>query len=314
MRYEEVAAALGLGPEHTAAWADDWSASEDRPLALPSPAEVRTAGAWAGWPPDATAAIVAALGPVGDDPARRRLADHLGWVMTDKVGPQAPLLPSTAAMVPAVVAAALTPPTAAAHRRRGWPDEVSRNTLLDVGRQIAIHRRIHGEWGLATLWWLAAHFRGRLFALGRLQFVPQPSWFLDDGTGAPGPGAPTLDVHIPEAGPLTPASVDDSFERALTFVEGPPPVAFTCLSWMLDPRLEDLLPPDTNLVRFHRRWRLTELDLPGTGSVVEFVFRRVDADYASFPRRTTLERRLADHLAAGGTWSVRAGWIPVASA
>ena len=36
------------------------------------------------------------------------------------------------------------------HRARGIPREVSRETFADVGRNLAIHRRAHGEFGLET--------------------------------------------------------------------------------------------------------------------------------------------------------------------
>jgi hypothetical protein len=45
--------------------------------------------------------------------------------------------------------------------------------------------------------------------------------------------------------------------------------------------------------------------------VLGFVFGAEGADPARLPRRTRLERAVADHLAAGGTWYGRLGWLPV---
>lgn len=57
------------------------------------------------------------------------------------------------------------------HRRRGIPESVTRATLADLGLWMGEHRRTRGAWGFDNLSWLHVHFAGRLFALGRLQFM-----------------------------------------------------------------------------------------------------------------------------------------------
>ncbi|TDE55774.1 hypothetical protein E1295_13275 [Nonomuraea mesophila] len=42
---------------------------------------------------------------------------------------------------------------------------------------------------------------------------------------------------------------------------------------------------------------------------VPFVFGADFADPARLPRRTRLERAVADHLASGGTWYGRIDWL-----
>jgi hypothetical protein len=60
-----------------------------------------------------------------------------------------------------------------AHRVSDW---VARDTLQDVQRWADHYRRHHGVWGIepASLAWLRHHFRGQLYGLGRLQFMPGP--------------------------------------------------------------------------------------------------------------------------------------------
>lgn len=58
----------------------------------------------------------------------------------------------------------------ALHRRRGVPQDVTRDTASDLELWMRHYRRATGRWGLAQARWLASHFLGRLFKLGRLQF------------------------------------------------------------------------------------------------------------------------------------------------
>src|SRR5699024_1140078 len=56
------------------------------------------------------------------------------------------------------------------HRERGLSTEQSWHVLADLGQQMRVHRRSSGRLGLHQLPWMALNWRGRLVALGRLQF------------------------------------------------------------------------------------------------------------------------------------------------
>jgi hypothetical protein len=56
------------------------------------------------------------------------------------------------------------------HRDRGIPAEITRATAGDVELWMRHYRARHGRWGLAHTEWLANHFLGRVYRLGRLQF------------------------------------------------------------------------------------------------------------------------------------------------
>lgn len=60
------------------------------------------------------------------------------------------------------------------HRRRGIPPAVTQATLLDLDLWMDHHRATSGAWGVRETGWIARHFTGRLFQLGRLQFEPHP--------------------------------------------------------------------------------------------------------------------------------------------
>jgi hypothetical protein len=75
------------------------------------------------------------------------------------------------AMIPALVLLAGVPRLRALHGRRQIPEEITRVTLRDIEIWTRHFRREYGYWGLKNMGWPTNHFAGRLFRLGRLQFM-----------------------------------------------------------------------------------------------------------------------------------------------
>lgn len=210
------------------------------------------------------------------------------------------------------------------HRSRGIPDDVSRHTLADLGRHVAVHHRRLGTSGLLFPWWISLHFHGELFQLGRLQFqrarlgqrMGRAVAVTGPGGGpAPGPGDYCLSLHITDFhGPLSPAACDRSLALAREFFALHYPderydVAI-CHSWLLDPQLKRYLPADSNIVRFQDRFEVAyEEATPDDGVPVGFVFGDPELPVEQLPRRSSVERAVGDHLRAGGHWYGGHGWF-----
>ena len=198
------------------------------------------------------------------------------------------------------------------HTQRGVPDDISWATLSDLGRNLRRDRSLLGDGGLRTSRWLTLHFRGAIYQLGRLQFnrMNVRAARLADAFHE---GEPALGIHIPESGPLTPEACDDSLAQAQPFFTGhfpetPTRLAF-CTSWLLDPQLAEYLPPDSNIVRFGRRFTLVGDGSDGDADVLRFVFHRIGPNVADLPQRTTLERAIVAHLRVGKHWRNHTGWL-----
>jgi hypothetical protein len=199
---------------------------------------------------------------------------------------------------------ALTGVVTGYHRDHGIAGAVSRVTLGDLGRNLAVDRRMHGEGWPVMQSWLTLHARGGVYELGRLQYQR---------------GGTALGLHIPESGPLTPEDVTASLDRARAFFPRHYPqeryTAFSCGSWLLDPQLLEYLPGDCNIARFQRRFELEPYEEPeGQDADVEvrrFVFRTLTTPLGQLPRRTVLQRAIVDHLKAGRHWQIRRGHFPI---
>ncbi|MFB6548816.1 acyltransferase domain-containing protein [Streptomyces sp. NPDC056405] len=221
----------------------------------------------------------------------------------------------------AYVFVAALPYTRAYHQERGIPAETTRHTLADLGRNMASHRRRHGTGGVRAPRWLAHHFRGELYQLGRLQFeratIGQRTAPVLRSAGLDAvPGEPCLNLHIPDyRGPLTPAACDRSLGLAREFFRRhfpeEPYRAAMCHSWLLDPQLKRYLAADSNIVRFQERFRVAREDTePADEEPVRFVFGNPCLPVEGLSRRTSVERAVGDHLRAGGHWYIGHGWFP----
>lgn len=151
---------------------------------------------------------------------------------------------------------------AAEGRRRfsaaGFGEEVFIDTVRDLALWSEIYRYETGKIGLADseIQWMIPHMSAGIATLGRLQFKPNrmtgnlTAW---DGTVYPD-GTPLVEVHIPRGGSLTEACVEASFAAAAEAYGSP--MLYRCESWLLSPVLSELLPPDSNILRFAARFWL----------------------------------------------------------
>nr|MDD6335884.1 hypothetical protein [bacterium] len=128
------------------------------------------------------------------------------------------------------------------------------------------------------------------------------------------PGDAALSVHIPPQTDLSPSAVQQSFNACQaefsTWPEDKRPRVLTCHSWMLSPQLECILPPDSRVLAFERRF----IALPYAGhekSFLRFVFRQpTDTAYADLREDTSLQRAAKAWLLEGKRLRAGGGLIP----
>lgn len=244
------------------------------------------------------------------------LAEHMGSGEWLAPGPELdPALGPEARLLYVYTYLARVEPVRAWNAARGIPDDITWATLADLGRNLAVDRRMGGQGWPIMAQWLTLHVRGAIFELGRLQYqIQRLNHRVARALGLP-ETTPSLSLHIPESGPLTPEACDGSIADARAFFPRHFPDTqlrlVTCGSWLLDPQLAEYLPADSNMVRFQRRFTLTpEIDDAGI-EIFRFVFRRIDAPLDELPQDTTLERAVVAHVRAGRQWHERAGWFEV---
>ncbi len=182
------------------------------------------------------------------------------------------------------------------YKRRGIEDKVYFNTMYDLNLWAGNCLRDYGVYGLKETGWLELHVNLKVFRLGRLQFEP----ITDKETGEQ-----QLNVHIPQGEPLDIDACHRSYEQAAVFFKKNP--VFVCHSWLLQPALKTLLPPDSNIVKFQSEYEIIELDNDDT-QTIERVFGTCYANNRpksidEYPEDTALQRVAKAYLKSGGTFS-----------
>lgn len=145
------------------------------------------------------------------------------------------------------------------------------------------------------------------FALQNSIRLPVGEWAL-----AVRPGVNMLDIHIPKDGKMDFDACRDSILDALRFFAAyfpEKPISVIHLhTWFLDPQLQRLLPPESNIVRFQREFYL--LSTSGSDQAcLERVFGRADIDIQTAPEDTSLRRAIKRFMLEGGRMSEGLGII-----
>ncbi|MEA4889305.1 MAG: acyltransferase domain-containing protein [Clostridiaceae bacterium] len=116
------------------------------------------------------------------------------------------------------------------------------------------------------------------------------------------PGMGVLDVHIPEDGRLDHAACGESIKQALTFFQTHFPEkqihAFVCLSWLLDPQLQQILDESANISRFQRELYLYPIRSDDK-QTFERVFHVVSPDIRQLNATTNLQKAILRYIKAG---------------
>jgi len=117
-------------------------------------------------------------------------------------------------------------------------------------------------------------------------------------------GDPVLGLHIPPFGKMTPEQIDKTIEEAKIFAKEHFPdyeyKAFTCVSWLMDPQLDEILEADSNIVKFRRRFHSLTRKSDGTG-VFNFIFNKPNMNFEikDLPENSSLQRALKKHYLEG---------------
>lgn len=266
-----------------------------------------------GFSPDDARDVLAAAAAVLERPAELAAIGAAAVRLVDRIGVLPPsdgaavwdgLDPDGDGVRPMLALLATAPAVAAFHASRDVPTEISTATLADLGQQVRVHRMVTGGFGLGTHTWESGWvWSGGLYRLGRLQFdlERQPTV---DGTGEEW----VLSTHIPRGDGLAPADVDASFAAALPFFAQHfpehPAQGVHCHSWMLDPRLPELL-PGSNLAAFQQRWRTYGDPLPGDEDAMFFAFAsHGPLDLERFTPTSSLQRAILSLWRVGESWHV----------
>ena len=199
--------------------------------------------------------------------------------------------------------------------------EIYTDCMADIAPWMRMCKKETGEVGtLHNFDWLNQPMVPRIIKLGRLQFEmfvlkdhPQQGKRPDTLWAMPGnipQGIPALNVHIPEGQPLSHEACLASYARAKVFFAEKfnfVPQYFCCHSWLLAPELKEILPQDSNILKF-----AADFDIICTDESSDAAWR-IFGSKKPLPQDTALQRAAKAWFDAGNKIGAGQGIIKVKS-
>lgn len=178
------------------------------------------------------------------------------------------------------------------YQEKNIPDSIFLATMRCFSRFIAECETITGIPAFDREWWTARQVSGTLFRVGELEYE-----MLHTGS------TPTISIHIPSDSILTAENCDQSIRAARHFFAEHFPVFsnvdYICDSWLLAPELSSLLPENSHILAFQKRFHTKKVDYSGT-EYIEWVFKTRNRCIADFPEQSTLQKNMKKYLRDGG--------------
>jgi len=124
-------------------------------------------------------------------------------------------------------------------------------------------------------------------------------------------GKKEISVHIPSNAKMTDADIDASIKAAQEFFAAHYPEYadsdYVCDSWLLSPKLKELLSEESNIIRFQNRFEITSEDKEAK-DIFEWIFKTSeDAEIATLPENTSLQRKAKALLLKGDNIGIAFG-------
>ena len=159
------------------------------------------------------------------------------------------------------------------YMKRGLSEELFLVNVKPIRDRIESTYKKKGNFALGDMDWYRMILEGRLFRLGRLQFglgrspVDIPSKSVKKGDNV-------LQLHIPSGEKLGFDACLESINRAISLTEKHFPDFeyryITCLSWLLDGSVADLLGEGSNVLKFATLFEIVANNK--SDSIIRFVF------------------------------------------
>lgn len=181
---------------------------------------------------------------------------------------------------------------------RGIPERIYYDTFQDIAVWMENCVRAYGEVGIEQYDWLWRHVKGRLFRLGRLQYEVVKGAEEPELNGKKlRQDEIVLNLHIPQGEPLDLEQCKESLREAAGFFENFSEI--TCHSWLLSPALRQLLPEESNIIKFQSLFSVYGIDRESR-EAEERIFGRLCENPLDYPENTSLGKAMKKYLLAGG--------------
>ncbi len=258
-------------------------------------------------PEDAVKMVRADLAKWSAHPLYRKLYECLRtsgrsfWNLEKEVKAAAPTLETNAEELALVLLCDATQMMYARFLEKGYSEELFWHSCRDIRYKMMECKQVRGHYGIFVLSWYSLFYLAERLELGRLQFeqiaFPQESY--TDGKVTLKKGDPIVNIHIPSAGPLTAAAVEDALAQATRYFDLRYDGAMYCYchSWLLFPPYQEVFGANSNTAQFAKRFDVFHVE---ESKEFDDAWRLFSCDYHgdpdALPQDTRMQKAMVAYL------------------
>lgn len=185
--------------------------------------------------------------------------------------------------------------------KRNISMQIFEDTFGFITRFVSETKDEQGKYKYNLAWWFQRQVTLEEFRIGSLEYE-----FVDTN------GYREVEVHIPSDAGMSYEALSKSVKDFLEFEKEYMPdwvgVPLTTLTWMIMPELEEFLPEGSNILTFRRLFDIDFVDY-NQDWYMGWVFPGYSEVNGELPEKTTLHRRLKEHLLSGKKFGVAKGHL-----
>ncbi len=178
------------------------------------------------------------------------------------------------------------------YKEKEIPEKIFFDTMKCFTRFINETFKMTGKLSFDRYWWITRQVGCHLFRIDQLEYEMKQT---EENN--------FISLHIPSDADFSPNAVDKSLSEAKNFFEKFYPelknAEYKCHSWLLDKQLKSMLKENSNIIHFQNRFEILndgEIDY----EFIEWVFNTKSKDFPTLPEKTSLQKKLKQHLLYGG--------------
>ncbi|MGB5822806.1 MAG: acyltransferase domain-containing protein [Proteocatella sp.] len=194
--------------------------------------------------------------------------------------------------------------TLAKYKLEEISEQIYYDTMSDIDVWAEAYKKTNGHYGIKEVKWIEKSLEMKVFKLGRLQFEllegePAQQIIQESGLGGE---LLVLDTHIQSGAPLEEGQCEKSYNMAAEFYSERgykfSDILFTCDSWLLNPKLKNMLDPGSNIIGFQNKYTIIS-EKPLNRQMEERVFGELKYNPVYYQEKNSLQKNLKKALLKG---------------
>lgn len=185
--------------------------------------------------------------------------------------------------------------------KRGINMKIFADTFGFITRFVSETKDEQGKYKYSWAWWFQRQVTLEEFRIGSLEYE-----FVENN------GHREVEVHIPSDADMSFEGLAKSVKDFLEFEQEYMPdwvgVSLTTMTWLIMPELEELLPGGSNILTFKSLFDIEYVDY-NQNWYMGWIFPGYTEVNEDLPERTTLHKKLKEHLLSGKKFGVAKGHL-----